>query len=216
MSERSNTDIRSWEEHIQEPYQKGSTLTSDHGRNTSKNHVRKAQHSHPIMGGTHPRTILERLGTYILPWDEHINHVRMDQHLYITMRWTHHHEIRAQHLYLTMGWTHQPCQKGSTLISDHGMNTSTMSEGLYTYIWSCGMNTSHSHIKMALHLHLIMWEHIPQSHQNGSYTYIWPWKEPILSPCQNGSQTHHFPLEAHLNMENTKLLPEVLKLHPSH
>ena len=25
--------------------------------------------------------------------------------------------------------------------------------------------------------------------------YIWPWKEPILSPCQNGSRTHHFPLE---------------------
>ena len=25
--------------------------------------------------------------------------------------------------------------------------------------------------------------------------YILPWKEPILSPCQNGYGTHHFPLE---------------------
>ena len=25
--------------------------------------------------------------------------------------------------------------------------------------------------------------------------YIWPWKEPILSPCQNGYGNHHFSLE---------------------
>ena len=53
-------------------------------------------------------------------------------------------------------------QKGSTLTSNL-----ILSERLYTYIWSCG-NTSHNHIRMALHLYLIMWEHIPQSHQNGS------------------------------------------------
>ena len=26
-------------------------------------------------------------------------------------------------------------------------------------------------------------------------TYIWPWEEPILPPCQKGIWTHHFPLE---------------------
>ena len=35
MSKRPSTHIRSWEEHIQEPYRKGSTLISYHGRNTS-------------------------------------------------------------------------------------------------------------------------------------------------------------------------------------
>ena len=46
-----STHIWSWEEHIQEPYRKGSTLTSDHGRNTSKNHIRKAQHLYLTMIG---------------------------------------------------------------------------------------------------------------------------------------------------------------------
>jgi len=143
-----------------QPCQKGLALTFDHGMNTS--------------------TMSERLSTYILPWDEHINHVR-----------------KAQHLYLTMGWTHQPCKKGSTLISDHGMNTSTMSEGINTYIWSWDEHINH--VRKAQHLYLIMWdEHIPQSHQNGSAlisdhvgwthpavtsewisTYIWPWDEHI-------------------------------------
>ena len=130
--------IISYHEMNTSPCKKGSALISYHGMNTS--------------------TMSEGLNTYILPWDEHINHV-----------------IRDQNLYLTMVWTHQPCNKGSTLISDHGMNTSTMSEGLCTYIWSCGMNTSLSHIRMALHLYLTMkWTH---------------------QPCQKGSRTHHFPLE---------------------
>ena len=69
---------------------KGPALISDHGRNTSKNHI-------------------ERLNTYIWPWEEHIqescqkgsalisnhrrntskNHVRKDQHLYLAMWRTH-------------------------------------------------------------------------------------------------------------------------------
>ena len=65
MSKRPSTHIRPWEEHIQEPYRKGSALISEHGRNTSKNHVRKAQHLYLTMGGTHPRTMLERINTYI-------------------------------------------------------------------------------------------------------------------------------------------------------
>ena len=65
IPERLNSHIRSWEEHIQEPYRKGSALISDHGRNTSKNHVRKAQHLYLNMGGTHLRTKSEMLSTYI-------------------------------------------------------------------------------------------------------------------------------------------------------
>ena len=58
-------------------------------------------------------TMSKRPSTHIWPWDEHINHVR-----------------KAQHSHLTMGWTHQPCQKGLALTSNHGMNTSTISERL--------------------------------------------------------------------------------------
>ena len=56
------------------------------------------------------------------------------------------------------------------------------------------------------------------------------WKEPILSPWQNGSTLtsdegtnpltmlewltdSSLPLEGNLDLENTKLLPKVLKLH---
>ena len=48
------------------------------------------------------------------------------------------------------------CQKGSALTSDL-----ILLERLCTYI------RPHL-VRKALHLHLIMWEHIPQSHQNGS------------------------------------------------
>ena len=80
------------------------------------------------------------------------------------------HFRKALHLHLTM----------------RGTNPVYMSEGLCTYIQSCG-NTLYSHITMdatlisdhvvihpivtskwILHLYLIMWEHIPQSPQNGS------------------------------------------------
>ena len=65
IPETLSTHIRPWEEHIQEPYRKGSTLISDHGRNTSKNHLGKAQHLYLIMWGTDPASMLKRLGTYI-------------------------------------------------------------------------------------------------------------------------------------------------------
>ena len=184
MSERPSTHIRSWEEHIQEPDQKGSALTSNNGTNTSKNHIRKAQHSHLIMGGTHPRTILERISTRIQAWGEHIQEPYWKGSALISdhgRNTSKNHVRRAQHLYLTMGGTHprtmseglstyiwpweehiqEPCQKGLALISDHvGTHHTVPLEWLCTYTWSCG-NTSHSPLRMALHLHLIMWEHIP-------------------------------------------------------
>ena len=124
MSERLSNHIRPWEEHIQQPCQKGPALTydhgrlilppcqngpaltSNHGRNTSKNHVRKDQHLYLTMGGTHPRTMSERLSTYIWPWEEHIQ---------------------------------EPCHKGSTLISSHVGNTSHIharkAQHLYLAMW---------------------------------------------------------------------------------
>ena len=134
------TYIWPWEEHIQEPCQKGLALMSHHGRNTSKNHVEKAQHLYPSMWGTHRTSMLEGLNTYIYPYGEHIPH---------------------------------PCYKGSTLRSDHvGTHPTISLEWICTYIWSCG-NTSCNHIRMGLHLYLIMWQHIPQSHQNGSTLIMW-------------------------------------------
>ena len=72
LSEWPITYIRPWEEHIPQPCRKGSTLISNHGRNTSCNHVRMAQHSHLTMGVTHPKTMSEWTSTYIRPWEEHI------------------------------------------------------------------------------------------------------------------------------------------------
>ena len=65
IPKRLSTHIRSWEEHIKEPYRKGSALTSDNGRNTSKNNIEKDQNLYMTMGGTHPRTMSEGLNTYI-------------------------------------------------------------------------------------------------------------------------------------------------------
>ena len=89
-------------------------------------------------------------------------------------------------------------QNGSALTSDHvGSNPTGISEWLCTYIWSCG-SQSHSHIRMALHLHLTMEGTNPITMSEGYSTYIWPWKAPILSPCQKVSWTHHFPCEGTL------------------
>ena len=70
MSKWPSTYIQSWEEHIPQPYKKGLALISNHGRNTSCNHVGKALHLHLTMGGTYPTTMSERLRTYIWPWEE--------------------------------------------------------------------------------------------------------------------------------------------------
>ena len=90
------------------------------------------------------------------------------------------------------------------------MNTSTMSEGLSTYIlpWDEHIN----HVRKALHLYLIMWdEHIPQSHQNGSALIS---KHGVNTSIMSERITDSsLPLRRNLDLENTNLLPEVLKLH---
>ena len=109
-----------------------------------------------------------------------------------------------------------PWQNGSALTSDHGRNQSShhvriaLSSRLSitrnwpgasiqriafrSYIWSCE-NTTHSHLRMAQHSHMTMEGTNPLTKIEWLIPYIWPWKEPILSPCHNGSWTHHFPLE---------------------
>ena len=156
-------------------------LISDHGRNTSSNLVRKA---HPALTSDHERNQSSHLcqkGSALT-----FDHARNQSSIYVK---------RALHLHLTMRGTNPACQKGSALTYDHVRNQSSMLEGLCTYIWSCGMNTSRSHIRMALsprlsipgnwpgasilpenglqHLYLIMWEHIPQSNQNGFTLIMW-------------------------------------------
>ena len=99
------------------------------------------------------------------------------------------HVRRALHLHLPM----------------RGTNPACMSEGLFTHIWSC-RNQSYSHIRMALSPRLSFpgnWlgASIPRmafnayiwSCRNQHYSHIrmaqhshLTWKEPILSPWQNG------------------------------
>ena len=67
MSKWHKTYIWAWEEPILPPCQKGTTLISDHGRNQSYHHVRRAHHLHLTMGGTNPTTMLERLMDSSLP-----------------------------------------------------------------------------------------------------------------------------------------------------
>ena len=110
----------------------------------------RSQHLYPTMGGTNPTTMIEGNKTYIWPWEEPIltpckkgtsltSHHGRNQSF--------HHVRRDWHLYLTMG----------------GTNTSTMSKGLYTYMWP--------------------WEAHSSTVLERVYTYIWPWEEPILPPC---------------------------------
>ena len=86
---------------------------------------------------------------------------------------------------------------GPALTFDHvGANPTVISEWICTYIWSCG-NQSHSHIRINLHLYLTM---------EGT--------DPIT--MSEGLTNSSLPLGRNLDLENTKLLPEVLKLHSSH
>ena len=66
-------------------------------------------------------------------------------------------------------WDHIPQshQIGSALTYDHvGMHPTVHQNGFALTFDHVG--THPIVIRMAPHLHLIMWEHIPQSHQNGS------------------------------------------------
>ena len=158
--------------------------------------------------------------------------VRKDQHLYSTMQGTNPSCWKGSALTsdnkCQKGLHSHLIMQEVILTFDHvGTNPIVTSEWLSTHIWH-GRNHSFHHDRKELNprfripsnwpgasilldngiqrLYLIMWEHIPQSPQNGLALtsdmegtnpptmtkwlspYISPWKELILSPCQNGSQ----------------------------
>ena len=158
MSKISSTCIQPWEEQIPQPCWKGSALISDHGRNTSRNHVRMAQHLYLIMGGTHPATISKSLSTYIQPWEEHIPQPCWKGSTLISdhgRNTSHNHVRMAQHLYLIIGGNHlQPYWKGLALISNHGRNK------------------SHNHVGKDKHLYLNMEGTHPATMSERLCTYI--------------------------------------------
>ena len=123
----------------------------------------------------------------------------------------------------------------SALTSDQvGTHPSITSELPCAHIWSCE-NTSHAHIRMTLSPKTeFSWYLTRQLHsKNGNSPYIWS--------CRNQSSHHDrmaqllhltmegtnpftmskwlmdssLPFGGNLDLENTKLLPEVIKLHPS-
>ena len=155
------------------------------------------------MEGTNPLTMIEWLSPYI--WHAHKNGYG-SQHSYLTWKepilspWqngstlTYDFLIRMAYGLVTSPWKgprsreHQasPWSARTSLwlvassthqLSDHvGTNPTVISEWLSTHIWH-GRNLNP----------LTMTEWISP--------YIWPWKELNPLPCQNGSRSHHFPLE---------------------
>ena len=130
------------------------------------------------MGGTHPTTILERLNTYIQPWEEHIPQLCQKGSA-----------LTSDHGRPSL----PPCQKGSTLISDHGRpslppcqkgSTLTSNHGRLS-LPPCRKNTT------------LISDHgrpnLPPC-QKGS-TLTSNHGRPSVPPCQKGSRTHQFPLE---------------------
>ena len=74
------------------------------------------------------------------------------------------------HIFNTYIWPWEepilpPCHKGTTITYDHGRNQ------------SC------HHVRKEQHLHLNMGGTNPLAMSERKNTYIWPWEEPILSPC---------------------------------
>ena len=130
------------------------------------------------MRGTHPTPCQKGTpNTHIWPWEEQIQSYMSERSNTHMWPWEEPIQSSMSERPSTYIWPcEEPilptCWKSSALTSDHVRNQSNMSEGLCTYIWSC-CKKSHSHIRMDLHLYLIMWEHITQSHQNGSTLIMW-------------------------------------------
>ena len=176
------------------------TLTSDHARNTSSIHVKMAC---PALTSNHGRNT---------SWI----HVRKAQHSHLTMRGSNP-SFMSERLCTYIRPCEEPiqhtCRKGSSLTSDHarnqsnihveralhlhstmrGTNPTYMSKG-YALTSNHARNQSSIHVERALHLHLTMGGTNPTSMLEGMSDSL-------------------LPFGGNLDMENTKLLPEVLKLH---
>ena len=175
-----NTHIWPWEEHIQEPCQKGPTLKITSMIGYTYYHLWKG----PAL------TTINMIGhTYYHLWK--------GPTLTITsmVGRTYYHIWKVPALIITsiIGHTYYHLWKDSALTTDLvGSNPTIISEWICTYIWSCGRK-SHSHIIMALHLHLTM---------QGT--------NPIT--MSKGLTVSSLPLGRNLDLENTKLLAKALKL----
>ena len=71
---------------------------------------------------------------------------------------------------------------------------------------------AYHHVKMAQHVHLSMGGTNPTTMSKGHNTYISPWEAPIATMSE-GLMDSSLPLGRNLDLDNTNLLPEVLKLH---
>ena len=160
---------------IANPKSEWPALTFDHQRNTSN-------------------TMSKRHSTYIHQHDR-TQLLSSVKSLSTHIHWHHrkHHLSSMEGLSTYIRPCEEPiqptCRKGSALTFDHARNQSSLhverdlnprlripgnwlgasilpENGISPYIWSSG-NASLNHIRMALHLYLIMWEHIPKSYQNG-------------------------------------------------
>ena len=215
-------------------------LISDHERNTSNTmSERYAQHSHLTMIGINP-VMLEMPNTYIHQHDRtHLlssvkisstyNHQHDRTHILSSLKrhitYNHHHG--RTHLLPSMkrpcSYNHQcdrthllsSVERPNSYIHQHDReNLLSYMERPCTYNWSCG-SQYHIHIRMDPHLHMIMWEPIPQSYQNGSaLTSDHVRANPIT--MSEGLMDSSLPLGRNLNLENTKLLPKVLELQSDH
>ena len=77
------------EEPIQHACQKGSALTSDHGGNTSCNHVRMALSTRLSIPGNYRGASIQRMAFNTYVWscrNQSYSHIRMDQHSYLTWK----------------------------------------------------------------------------------------------------------------------------------
>ena len=189
---------------------------------------RKSQHSDLTIGGTHPKSMSERPNTHIWP---HL--VRKALHLHPTSSCQKGAAPTSDHVgtnpSVTSEWlcTHiWSCKTTShshirmalgprLIIPGNWPGASIPRMEFSSYIWSC-RNQSYSHIRMAQHSHLTWKEPNPLTMTEWLSPYIWPWKQPNPFTMSEWLMDSSLPLGGNLDLKNTKLLSEVLKLHFDH
>ena len=146
--------------------------------------------------------MLERLiqHLYLTMGGPTCHHVRKAQHSHLTMGGpTRHHVRKAPHSHLTMGGPvcHHVRKDRPALISDHGRPIPPSCQKGPTLTSDHGRNQSYHHVRKALHLHLTM-------------------GGPNPATMSERLMDSSLPLGRNLDLENTKFLLEVLKLHSGH
>ena len=115
-----------WKEPILSPWQNGSALTFDHGRNQSSHNVRMDLSSRLSILGNWTSAFIQRMAFSAYIWsceNKSHSHLRMAQHSY----------LMSKEPILS------PWQNGSALTSDHGrkliLSHVRMAHGLITCLW---------------------------------------------------------------------------------